>query len=116
MPTSDGGDDFIGVGDPFEGFGMEVVVIEESIDGGLRVSHRSEDAAFETSLAEGCEEAFDGVEPGSGGWREVEGPAWMASQPLAHRGMLVSRVIVEDRVDGLSGGDLTFDRVQKANE
>jgi hypothetical protein len=30
MPTSDGGDDFVGIGDPLEGFGMGVVIVEES--------------------------------------------------------------------------------------
>ena len=63
MPSSDGGDDFIGISGPFEGFGLGIVVVEEAIDGGLKVGHRVEDAAFEPSLGEGCEEAFDSVEP-----------------------------------------------------
>ena len=63
MPASGGGDDYVGIGGPFEGFGLCIVVIEEAIDGGLKVGHRVEDAAFEPSLGEGCEETFDGVEP-----------------------------------------------------
>ena len=102
MPSSDGGDDFVGIGDPLEGFGVGVVVVEEAIDGGLKVSDRVKDAAFEPSLSEGCEEAFGSVEPRGRGRREVEGPARMAGQPLAHSGVLVGGVIVEDRVDGLS--------------
>jgi hypothetical protein len=40
----------------------------------------------------------------------------MSGQLLAHRGMFVGGVIVEDRVDGFSGGDLALDRIKKANE
>ena len=75
MPASDGGDDFVGVGDPLEGFGASVVVGEEAIDGFLEVGDRSEDAALEAALGQDGEEALDGVEPGSRGRREVEGPA-----------------------------------------
>jgi hypothetical protein len=89
VPATDGSDDFVGVGNLVDGFGMGLVIIEESIDGGLEVGHRAEDAAFETR---------------------------MAGQPLAHGGMLVGGVIVEDRVDGLSGGNLSLDRIKKANE
>lgn len=63
MPMSEGGHDFVPVGGPFEGFRLGIVVIEEAIDGGLKVGRQLEDAAFEPSLGEGCEEAFDSVEP-----------------------------------------------------
>jgi hypothetical protein len=116
MPASDGGDDFVRIGGPFEGFGMGVVMVEEPIDGGLQIGHRSEDAAFESSLRQGGEEALDGVEPGCRGRREVKGPTWIADQPLSHGGVLVGGVVVEDRVDGLSGGDLALDGVQEADE
>jgi hypothetical protein len=59
-----------------------VVMIEEAIDGGLEVGDGSEDAALETALGQGGEKALDGVEPGSRGWGEVEGPAGMASEPF----------------------------------
>jgi hypothetical protein len=84
MPASHGGDDFVGIGDPLEGFGMGVVIVEEAIDRGLKVGHGSEDAAFEAAFGEDCEEALDGVEPGGRGRGEVEGPAWMARDPLPH--------------------------------
>ena len=45
MPSSDGGDDFIGVGYPSEGFGAGVVIVEEAVDGRLKVDDRLEDAA-----------------------------------------------------------------------
>lgn len=50
MPTSDGGDDFIGIGGPSEGFGVSVVLIEEAIDGGLQIGDGAEDAALEPAF------------------------------------------------------------------
>jgi hypothetical protein len=35
-------------------------------------------------------EAFDGVEPGAPGRREVEGEAFVAREPSAHLGMLLA--------------------------
>jgi hypothetical protein len=116
MPSFDGGDNFVWIGDPFEGFGMGVVIVEEAIDRGLEVGDGSEDSAFEAAFGEGCEETLNGVEPGGRGRREVEGPSRIARQPLAHDRMLVSSVIVEDGVDGLARGDLALNGVEKANE
>ena len=114
MPSFDGGDNFVWIGDPFEGFGMGVVVVEEAIDRGLEVGDGSEDSAFEAAFSEGCEKTLNGVEPG--GRREVEGPSRIARKPLAHDRMLVSSVIVEDGVDGFARGDLALNCVEKANE
>jgi hypothetical protein len=47
LPSCDGGDDFIGVGYPSEGFGVGFVIVEEAVDGRLKVVDRSEDAALE---------------------------------------------------------------------
>jgi hypothetical protein len=41
--------------------------------------------------------ALDRVEPGCRSWGEVEGPAAMPCQPLAHLRMLVGCVVVDDR-------------------
>jgi hypothetical protein len=53
---------------------MSVVIIEESIDCGLKGAHGAEDTAFQALLGKGCEEAFDGIEPGDRSRREVEYP------------------------------------------
>jgi hypothetical protein len=90
VPAPDGDDDFVGIGDPLEGFRLGVVMIEEAIDGGLQVGDGSEDAALETALGQDGEKALDGVEPGSRGWGEVEGPAGMANEPFPRGGMLVN--------------------------
>jgi uncharacterized hydantoinase/oxoprolinase family protein len=61
------------------------VIVEEAVDGGLQIDHGLEDAALETALGEGREEALDVVEPGGRGRREVECSARMARQPFSDR-------------------------------
>ena len=56
MPAPDGGDDFVGIGDPLEGFGLSVVVVEEAVDGGLKIDDRTEDATLQPALAQCGEE------------------------------------------------------------
>jgi len=62
------------------------------------------------------EKPFDGIEPGRRSGREVESPAWMAGKPLAHIGMFVGRIIVDDGVDRLSRRNLLLNGVKEANE
>ena len=62
MPAPDGGDDFVGIGDPLEGFGLSVVVVEEAVDGGLKIDDRTEDATLQPALGQCGEEALDGIE------------------------------------------------------
>ena len=80
------------------------MIVEEAIDRRLEDGDGSEDSAFKAAFGEGCEETLNGVEPGGRGRREVEGPSRVARQPLAHDGMLVSSVIVEDGVEVLPAG------------
>ena len=51
MPSFDGGDNFVWIGDPSEGFGMGVVIVEEAIDRGLEVGDGSEDSRLRRRLA-----------------------------------------------------------------
>jgi hypothetical protein len=113
MPSSNCGDDFVGIGDALEGFRARVVIVEEAIDRGLEVGDRSEDAAFKAAFGEGDEEALDRGEPGRRCRREVECPARVAGEPPAHGGMLVGGVVVKDRVNSLADGDFPFDDVQE---
>ena len=62
---------------------------EISIDRGLQVSDRAEDAAADALARHSGEEAFDRVEPGGRGGSEAEGPARVSRQPGQHFGMLV---------------------------
>ena len=104
MPGPDGGDDFVGIGGPCEGFGLLIVLIEEAIDRGLQVGDGAEDAALEPSLGEDREEALDSVEPGSGCRCEMERPSRMAFKPTANIGMLVGGVVVDDGSDVIRDG------------
>ena len=49
-------------------------------------------------------------------WREVEGPARMASEPSPDLRMLMGGVVVGDRMDQLPGRNRPLDSVEEANE
>src|ERR1700722_15226487 len=116
VPASDGLDNFVRIGSPHEGFRFGVMFDDEAIDCCLQVDDRQEDATFQSPLCELGEEALDGVEPGCRCGREVEGPAGMPSQPLAHLRVLVGCVVVDDGVDLLSRRHLRLDGVEEADE
>ena len=116
VPSFNGGDDLIGMLGPLERLRVGVGLGEEAVDGRLKFDDGSEDAAFEATAGELGEEAFDRIEPGCGGRGEVEGPAGMPDQPLAHLRMLVGRIVVDDGVDHFSHRDLLLDGVEKADE
>src|SRR5512132_1202758 len=82
VPSAGGGDDGLRVGGPDEGFGIVVVLGEVAVDRGLEIDQRVEYATLQAAPGELGEEALDGIEPGSRGWREVEGPARVASEPV----------------------------------
>src|SRR3977135_2273653 len=68
------------------------------------------------SMTDSGEEALDSVEPGCRGWGELEGPAGMAFQPLAHLRMLVGCVVVDDGVDRFLDRHLRLDGIEEADE
>jgi hypothetical protein len=72
VPASDGADNFVRISGPSEGLRLGIVFDDEAINGGLQVDDREEDTALQSPLGEVREEAFDGVEPRTRGWREVE--------------------------------------------
>jgi hypothetical protein len=55
MPCFNGGDDFVWICGPGEGFGSLVVLFEEAIDRGLKVGDGSEHASLQSPLREYCE-------------------------------------------------------------
>ena len=65
VPSSDGGDDFVGVCGPCEGLRFGVGLGEEAVDGGLEVDDGAEDAAFQAAPGQPGEEALDRIEPGA---------------------------------------------------
>src|SRR6202048_4645430 len=116
LPAFDSGEDAFWVGGPDEGFGIGVCLSDKAVDSYLQVNDGSEHAALEATARELGEEAFDRIEPGCGGRGEVERPAGMPGQPLAHLRMLVGRIVVDDGVDHFSHRDLFLDRVEEADE
>src|ERR1700681_1057799 len=110
LPAFDSGEDPLWVGGPDEGFGIGVCLSDKAVDSDLQVNDGSEHAALEATARELGEEAFDRIEPGCGGRGEVERPAGMPGQPLAHLRMLVGRIVVDDGADHFSHRDLLLDR------
>ncbi len=66
MPAFDGGDDFVWICGPGEGFWVIVGLVEEAVEGGLEVDDGAEDAAFEAALRQLGEEPLDRVQPRAG--------------------------------------------------
>ncbi|MDT4862971.1 hypothetical protein FQZ97_976560 [compost metagenome] len=75
-----------------------------------------EDTVFQSSPGELSEEPLDGVQPGTGCRNEVEGPAWVPRQPGPNFGLFVCGVVVQDDVNRLVLGQLSFNRVEEADE
>ena len=59
-----------------------VVLADVAADGVLEIGDGGEHAAPDAPSGDDREEVFDGVDPGRGGWREMEDPALMIGQPL----------------------------------
>ena len=76
----------------------------------------TEHSTLEAPSREFGEEAFDGVEPGRRGRREVKRPAGMPGQPFLYLGMFVCRVVVDDGVDRHSHRHLRLGGVEEADE
>ena len=97
FPAFDSGEDALWIGGPYEGFGIGVCLGEEAVDGDLQVTDGSEHASLEATARELGEEAFDRIEPGCRGWREVE--RGIPGQPLAYLRMLVATHASKARCD-----------------
>ena len=116
VPAFDGGDDFFRVCGPDEGFWRFVCLLDEVLDGGHQLDEGFEDAALQPLAGKLGEVAFDGVEPRAGRRSEVEHEALMPGEPGNDSRVLVGCVVVENYMDLLSGGDGSFQLVEKADE
>ena len=75
-PSVSGGDNFVWVGLPDEGFRLVIIVLpDEAVDGGLQIDNGIEHAVFQSSPGQFGKEPLDGIQPGTGCRREVEGPS-----------------------------------------
>jgi hypothetical protein len=95
---------------------LPIALFEEAVDRGLKVGDGSKDAARQAVFCGGCEEALDGVEPGSRGRGEVERPSRIAFEPSGYFGMLVSGVVVDAGVNRPPHWNLFLDDIEEADE
>ena len=112
----DGGEDVVGGLGPAEWSRVGVDGVDVAADGVFEFLCRTMDPAPELFFGQEREEAFDLVQPGSAGRREVDMPARMAGQPASHRRRLVGCVVVHDQMDVEVVGDLGFESAQEPEE
>ena len=110
------GEDLICGFGPGEGLGIIVVLGDVAVDGGLKIDDRVEAAASDALAGQRREEGLDGVQPGAGFGREVEGPARVTLEPRLDLGMVVGAVVVDDRMDHLAGRHGALDGGEEAQE
>jgi len=80
--TNDLLENVIGFGSPDEGFRVFIMHSDVFVDGGDQFRNAVKDAARQPVGRNAAEEAFDHVEAGSGGRREVDMETRMLFQPL----------------------------------
>ena len=108
--SCDGLEDGIGGLGPDERLGVVIVGLDEGGDVGLQFLDAAMNAALDLFVGEQREPAFNLVQPGSAGRREVQVIARVAGQPGPDRRRLVGGVIVEHQVDVETGPHSGFDR------
>ena len=92
-------EDGIGCLGPDEWLGVVIVVLNEGSDIGLELIDAAMDAALDLLVGEQREPAFDLVEPGGAGRREVEVVARVAGEPGFDGRRFVGGVVVEHQMD-----------------
>ena len=95
----DGGEDVVGGFGPLEGLRVFVVLFDEGADVGFELAGRGVHTALQLLARQFGKPAFDLIDPGSGGRREVDVPVRSSRQPGLDRRGLVSGVVVHDDVD-----------------
>ena len=101
VPAFDGGDDFVGIGGPHEGFGVIVGFLLEAVDGGLEIDNRAEGAAFEAAFGQFGEEALGRIEPRGGGRGVMEDKSGVSVEPGANPRFREGRLVWGFRCQGL---------------
>ena len=95
---------------------MAVVEFEVVADGVFQFAGAAMDAAAQLFFGKASEPAFDQVEPGGAGRREVQMKARMTQQPALDGRGFVGAVIVDDQMQRESARDLVVNRLQEAGE
>jgi len=110
------GENGVGGFGPDEGFRRVDVLPEVPLDGVLEVGNGLERAAPDAASGDDREEAFDSVEPGGRGRREVEDPARMIGESGEDTGMLVGGTIVGDGIEDLPGRNGALHGIEEFDE
>jgi hypothetical protein len=98
------------------GLPPSVASADEAIDFFDKVGGGLEGATTDDALGDEGEEAFDLVEPGGIGGREVNVPTRTAGEPSSDLGMLVGGVVVDDEMDVELGRHIGLDVAQEGEE
>ena len=92
---------------PAKWLGVLVPLRQPRHDGFLQAGDIVEAAATDGLAGNQREPALDQVEPGSAGRGEMQLETGMGGQPLSHRGMLVSAIVIADQMQlpvGIAAG------------
>lgn len=92
------------------------MIADEAVDFFDEVGGGNERATTDSALGDEGEEAFDLVEPGGVGGREVNVPTRTAGEPRSDLGMLVGGVVVDDEMDVELGRHIGLDVTQEGEE
>ena len=114
--ASDTRKNLIGSFDPHEGLRVVIVGGDEVFDRPLECANRAVSSAFDLASGQECEPAFDLVDPGAVGRREVHMEPGPFREPVPDERRLVSAVVVHDEMNLQVLRDLGFDGVEKFAE
>ena len=99
-----------------KGLRICIVGADEAVDFFDEVGGGVERAATDSALSDEGEEALDLIEPGGIGGGEVNVPTRPACEPRSDFGMLVSGVVVDDKMDVELGRYIGLDMPQEGEE
>ena len=111
--ASNAGQDLVGGLDPNEGSGIFVVDFDKFADRGFQILHAAKHATSNWFVGQFRKPAFDQVDPGTVGGREVNVEAWALGKPLANHRRFVSGVVIGDEVHVQFGWHLRFNPVKE---
>src|SRR5271166_2753711 len=92
---------------------MGVVMIEIFADSGFEFRDTREHAATDAITSDQAEEAFDLVEPGRRGGREMHVETGMLGQPSLDRRVFMGRVVIRDQMQVEAFGCAAVDEPQE---
>ena len=101
---------------PDEGGCFGIVGLDEGIDLGDEILGTDERAAADLTLGDEAEPAFDLVEPGGIGWREVDMEPGSLGQPGTGLWMFVGGIVVDHEMDIEIGWHVGVDMTEETQE